>query len=178
MFNCSSFYQSISPVFYLSNFFGFAPFSLPSKNGILKAYFFNYCFFLLNILLYLYIVYYVISDVIPNMLIHYVSDSTVFNTISVALLFWILITAIISLSVTMFLRHTLLQILKTINECDKQVYVKRRLVWAYMSQVSRSKLLMIVYTNRRFIHKTIHDPDNHLITASIIGSPKNLESGL
>lgn len=113
----SSIYQCILPIYYFSKVFGLVSFNLPSKNEISKTYF-NYFIVIICEFFYFYSFYYNVFR-LPFM---YLTESNILNAcVSTAGISLVLI-AIISLFISLFMGPKILQILKLVNECDDKVY--------------------------------------------------------
>lgn len=117
--NCSSIYQCITPIFYLSKFFGLAPFNIPLKNKILKTSFLDFLIFLLNGTISCYLLYYVFFS--NYMIAPSTTDSSVLHLCGIASILWILCIISVSIFLSLFQRQIFYDILRIVNECDDKV---------------------------------------------------------
>lgn len=114
---CSSIYQCITPIFYLSKIFGLAPFNSPSKNTIFKTSFLDYSIFLLMESCCLYLLYYILfSKFIVSV------PLTILHICGVASILWIIFVTSVSVTLAMFQRKTFYHIFMLVNECDEKVF--------------------------------------------------------
>lgn len=114
----SSIYNCISPIFYLSKIFGFAPFKLPSKDMKLETTILDYLIVFLCLSVYTFIL---ISFVTHNYLKSH-SDSMIFNIGVIIVILIFLVIAFISVIIGMMMRNKMHEILKKIDDCDEEVY--------------------------------------------------------
>lgn len=116
--NCSSIYQCIAPIFYISKIFGLAPFTLPSKNKTLKSSFLDFIIFLLSETICLYLLYYILD----SKYIFSPPDSIILKLCGIASVLWILFITIVSIILSVFHRQTFYNILLLVDECDEKVF--------------------------------------------------------
>lgn len=115
--NCSSIYQCITPMFYISKLFGLAPFTLPAKNEVLKTSILDYFIFLLSESVHLYFVYYInIETYLINP-----ASSRILNLCGFASVLFMLFISITSTIRSMFSQQSLNNILRIVSQCDDQV---------------------------------------------------------
>lgn len=114
---CTSIYQCITPIFYISKIFGLAPFNLPSKNTIFKSSYLDYSIFLLFETICLYLLYYILFS-------SFTSDGTssILNMCGIASILWIILVTSVSVLLSMIHRQTFCHILMLVNECDEKVF--------------------------------------------------------
>lgn len=115
--NNSSIYNCISPIFYLSKLFGFAPFILPSRDKKPKTSILDYLIVLFYLSAYtLILVCFVTNDYLLSQ-----SESIIFNVGGVIVILISIIIAFISVIVGMIMRNKIHEILEIIDDCDKML---------------------------------------------------------
>lgn len=116
--NCSSIFQCIKPIFYVSKVFGLAPYSLPTKGGVLKkATISDYIIAVLSGSLNIYFFY---SNINVNYLLP-PSKSLIFDFCSRSSLSLIILFLLVTLFLNMINRSKIWNIFQLIHECDEKV---------------------------------------------------------
>lgn len=116
--NNFSIYSCISPIFYFSKIFGFAPFKLPSKDKKSKTTILDYLIVLLCLSVYTFIL---ICFVTHNYLVSQ-SDSMIFNVGGIIVILMSIVIAFVSIIIGMIMRNKIHEILQIIDDCDQEVF--------------------------------------------------------
>lgn len=117
-FDCSSIYESISPLYNVSKVFGLAPFTLPPKERTKASEYI--IFFLAEAILccLLYITLYIDQMIDLNL-----NDTGVLIDLCATLLYiWRATFAIFLIFLNMIFRRKICKILKIINDCDEKLF--------------------------------------------------------
>lgn len=133
-----SIYDCISPVFYLSKIFGFAPFNLPSRGKKLKTSILDYLIISFCMSVYTFIL---ISFVTHNYLVSQ-SDSLIFNIGGLIVILVSIVIAFLSVIIGFTVRNKIYEIFQKINDCDEDLIsmgaalkygFHSKVVWGYVS---------------------------------------------
>lgn len=109
------------PIYYISRIIGLAPFSLPSKDSVLKTTILDYTIVIITGLLYIYFFY---SNVVYTSANYMAipSQSILFDHISTSSLFLFIFFLLLSLFLSVIFGKTNWKIIHLINECDEKVH--------------------------------------------------------
>lgn len=131
IFNSTSIYDCIYPIYNVSKIFGLAPITQPRESKNRKTSIYDYLIFVICESACLFILY----QCLTNNYLGKQSDSMIFNIGGIIALLTALIIAIISIYMAMLHRHKMIQILNIINECDEKVMnLIQSIIFFYFNQ--------------------------------------------
>lgn len=117
IFNSTSIYDCIFPLFQFSKMFGLAPITLPRDGKALKTSFCDYLIFIICESVCLFVFF----EILTNCYLTKQSESMIFNIGGILALLSALIIAIISIFMAMINRLKMYKVFNAINSCDEKV---------------------------------------------------------